>query len=225
MNPAQADPPVRVVMVEDDPWVGRVNRALVEAETGFTVVAQAETVRQGRELVQALEPDLLLMDVYLPDGSGLELVQELRGMGLGFEVILITAASDLASVQRALHGGALDYLIKPFQQPRLREALGRYRLRTSVVEPNFTQSRLDRLLGHQGEERLPKGLDPLTLEQIRSALMASEQPLSAEEVGSRVGLSRVSAWRYLEYLSESGSLQAEMVYGSVGRPTKRYKPR
>ncbi|MBF6594246.1 MAG: response regulator [Thermaceae bacterium] len=212
-------------MVEDDPWVGRVNRALVEAETGFTVVAQAETVRQGRELVQALEPDLLLMDVYLPDGSGLELVQELRGMGLGFEVILITAASDLASVQRALHGGALDYLIKPFQQPRLREALGRYRLRTSVVEPNFTQSRLDRLLGHQGEERLPKGLDPLTLEQIRSALMASEQPLSAEEVGSRVGLSRVSAWRYLEYLSESGSLQAEMVYGSVGRPTKRYKPR
>jgi len=225
MNPAQADPPVRVVMVEDDPWVGRVNRALVEAEPGFTVVAQAETVRQGRELVQALEPDLLLMDVYLPDGSGLELVQELRGLGLGFEVILITAASDLASVQRALHGGALDYLIKPFQQPRLREALGRYRLRTSVVEPNFTQSRLDRLLGHQGEERLPKGLDPLTLEQIRSALTASEQPLSAEEVGSRVGLSRVSAWRYLEYLSESGSLQAEMVYGSVGRPTKRYKPR
>ncbi len=225
MNPAQADPPVRVVMVEDDPWVGRVNRALVEAEPGFTVVAQAETVRQGRELVQALEPDLLLMDVYLPDGSGLELVQELRGLGLGFEVILITAASDLASVQRALHGGALDYLIKPFQQPRLREALGRYRLRTLVVEPNFTQSRLDRLLGHQGEERLPKGLDPLTLEQIRSALTASEQPLSAEEVGSRVGLSRVSAWRYLEYLSESGSLQAEMVYGSVGRPTKRYKPR
>lgn len=218
--------PVRVVMVEDDPWVARVNRALVEAEPGFVVVAQAETVRQGLELTRALSPDLLLVDVYLPDGSGLELVQQLRAGSCHSEVILITAASDLASVQGALHGGALDYLIKPFQQHRLREALGRYRARASAAgERNFTQGRLDRLLGHQGEGRLPKGLDPLTLEGVEGAIGSARQPLSAEEVASRVGLSRVSAWRYLEYLCEQGALIAEMAYGSVGRPTKRYKPR
>ncbi|MCL6528371.1 MAG: response regulator [Thermaceae bacterium] len=165
------------------------------------------------------------MDVYLPDGSGLELVQALRAEGCDSEVILITAASDLASVQGALRSGALDYLIKPFQQHRLREALSRYRTRVSVAgERNFTQSRLDRLLGYQGEGRLPKGLDPLTLERVEQAISSADQALSAEEVASRVGLSRVSAWRYLEYLCEQGTLLAEMTYGSVGRPTKRYKP-
>ncbi|MCV4713825.1 response regulator, partial [Escherichia coli] len=92
-------------------------------------------------------------------------------------------------------------------------------------ERNFSQSRLDRLLGYPGEGRLPKGLDPLTLEGVERAIGSSDKPLSAEEVAARVGLSRVSAWRYLEYLSEQGTLLAEMVYGSVGRPTKRYKAR
>jgi response regulator of citrate/malate metabolism len=210
-------------MIEDDVRVGRVNRALVEAETGFEVIAQAETLRKGRELIRALSPDLLLVDVYLPDGSGLDLVRQLREEGLRFDAILITAASDLESVQRALQNGALDYLIKPFQRPRLREALGRYRRHDSVIEPRFTQNSLDRLLGHRGDESLPKGLDPLTLEQVRNAVSISVQALGAEEIGNRVGLSRVSAWRYLEYLCESGDLQAEMLYGNVGRPTKRYR--
>ena len=220
---ATVDKPARVLMIEDDLRVGRVNRALVESIPGFVVIAQAETIKKGRELVRALEPDLLLVDVYLPDGSGLDLVKELREEGRRFEAILITAASDLDSVHRALSDGALDYLIKPFRQPRLREALGRFLRDDAAPKPSVTQTCIDNLLGHHGVESLPKGLDPQTLERVREALGTGEAPLSAEEIGNRVGLSRVSAWRYLEYLDECGSVEAEVIYGSVGRPTKRYR--
>ncbi len=220
---ATVDKPARVLMIEDDLRVGRVNRALVESIPGFVVIAQAETIRKGREMVRALEPDLLLVDVYLPDGSGLDLVKELRDEGRRFEAILITAASDLDSVHQALSEGAIDYLIKPFRQPRLREALGRFLREDGAPKPAVTQTCIDNLLGHHGVESLPKGLDPQTLERVRGALDGAEEALSAEEVGNHVGLSRVSAWRYLEYLDECGQTESVVTYGGVGRPTKRYR--
>ncbi len=220
---ASVERPARVLMIEDDLRVGRVNRALVEGIPGFVVIAQAETIQKGRELVRALEPDLLLVDVYLPDGSGLDLVKELRDEGRRFEAILITAASDLDSVHRALSDGAIDYLIKPFRQPRLREALSRFLSDDAAPKPSVTQTCIDSLLGHHGAESLPKGLDSQTLDRVREALDEAVEPLSAEEIGNRVGLSRVSAWRYLEYLDQCGAAEAEVVYGSVGRPAKRYR--
>ena len=216
--------PTRVLLIEDDPWVLAVNRGMVEAVAGFVVVGEAQTMQQGEEQVQALQPDLLLVDVYLPDGTGLELIHSLRAAHLDFEAIMITAANDVQTVQRALYDGVLDYLIKPFQQPRLKQALERYLQRRSATqEESFTQKKLDRLLGVRNPQRLPKGIDGETLEQIKAILAGSKRPLSADEVGDQVGVSRVTAWRYLEYLQEIGSAALEMEYGSVGRPIKRYK--
>jgi len=225
MSPVTKSRPTRVVIVEDDPWVARVNRDMVEREPGFVVVGLAETLREGLDLALSLSPDLLLVDNYLPDGSGLELLQSLRGQDQPCEIIMITAANDVASVQRALHGGVIDYLIKPFQQSRLQEALERFTARETLgqKERNFTQNKLDRLLGHRSDPRLPKGIDLATLEKIRQSLVAASEPLSAEEVGAQVGVSRVTAWRYLEYLLSADFLTCEMVYGSVGRPVKLYK--
>lgn len=215
----------RVALVEDDLWVARVNREMVEAVPGFVVIGQAERVSEGAELAQSLKPDLMLIDIYLPDGSGLELVNSLRQKELPLEFIMITAANDLPSVQKALHEGVLDYLIKPFQQNRLKEALERYLQRQSlkVRSPNFSQNKLDRLMGFRSSQLLPKGIDGGTLEQIQMILNASSEPLSAEELGERMGLSRVTAWRYLEYLLAANLAQLELSYGKLGRPVKRYQ--
>ncbi len=216
--------PTRVILIEDDLWVARINREMVEVEPDFLVVGQAETVREGLALARSLEPDLLLVDVYLPDGSGLELIHTLRIERQAFEAIMITAASDLDSIQHALRDGVLDYLIKPFEQSRLQQALGRYRQRQAIREGrNFTQARLDRLLGQSSASHLPKGVDASTLEQVREALIGTDEPLSAEEVGARVGLNRVTAWRYLEHLVRVGFVGLEVAHGGVGRPTKRYR--
>ena len=212
----------RVLIVEDDPLVARVNREMVAAEAGFEVVGIAATLFQASELFEELRPELLLVDVHLPDGSGLDLIPTLRG-SWSFEAIMITAANDLPSVQQALHGGVLDYLIKPFQKARLQEALRRYQARVALAtQPNLNQARLDKLLGHKSESRLPKGIDGATLGQIRELMEQAAGLLTAEEVGERVGVSRVTAWRYLEYLQEVGVVRLEQEYGGVGRPIKRY---
>jgi response regulator of citrate/malate metabolism len=213
----------QVLLIEDDPWVLQVNRAMLEYEPGFTVIGSAQTVREARTAVDTLEPQLILVDVYLPDGSGLEVVQHVRNARLDCEVIMITAANDTAIVQQALREGAVDYLIKPFAQSRLREALARYNARRSVNTPEqLTQHKLDRLLGFPTRQRLPKGIDETTLEQVRTYLNTSSETLSAEQVGQRIGVSRVTAWRYLEYLKEIGVADLLIDYGSVGRPVKRY---
>lgn len=217
--------PTRVMLVEDDPGVLAVNQAMIAGLPHFTVVGAAQGVDEGLELAVLLQPELLLVDVYLPDGTGLGLIRALRERGLRFEAIMITAANDLDTVQHALYEGVLDYLIKPFQQPRLHEALERYRQRQIVkAHPQpFTQARLDRLLGVRGQQRLPKGIDLTTLEQIQHLLQSTPRPLSADEVGEGVGVSRVTAWRYLEYLQQTGFVQLELTYGTVGRPVKRYR--
>jgi response regulator of citrate/malate metabolism len=213
----------KVLLIEDDPWVLQVNRAMLEHEPGFTVIGSAQTVREARTAVDTHKPDLILVDVYLPDGSGLEVVQHVRNAQLDCEVIMITAANDTQIVQQALREGAVDYLIKPFAQTRLREALARYTARRNVNSPEqLTQHKLDRLLGFPTRQRLPKGIDETTLEQVRTYLNASSQTLSAEQVGQRIGVSRVTAWRYLEYLKEIGMADLVIDYGSVGRPVKRY---
>ncbi len=215
---------VRVLLVEDDPWVTQVNRGLVETVEGFRVVGEAQSVAQGQALALSLKPDLLLVDVYLPDGTGLALIRALRGQGLPFEAIMITAANDTHTVQQALYDGVLDFLIKPFQRPRLERALERYLQRRQATQaPTFTQRRLDRLLGVTSAEALPKGIDEETLEQIRLLLAKAPTALSAEEVGEQVGVSRVTAWRYLEYLRQSGLAELQVGYGGVGRPIKRYR--
>ena len=213
-----------ILLIEDDPWVLQINRAMLEHEAGFTVIGSAQTVREARNAVDSLQPNLILVDVYLPDGSGLEVVQHVRGAQLDCEVIMITAANDTAIVQQALREGVLDYLIKPFAQTRLREALARYNARRSVNSPEqLTQHKLDRLLGFPTRQRLPKGIDETTLEQIRTHLNASGETLSAEQIGQHIGVSRVTAWRYLEYLKEIGVVDLLIDYGGVGRPVKRYR--
>ena len=214
----------RVILIEDDPLVARINREMTEAEDGFQVIAQAGTMREGLALTRSLEPDLLMVDVYLPDGDGLRLVHTLRAEERSFEAIMITAANDVGSVQQALHDGVLDYLIKPFERSRLRQALEHYRERLRVRGgQSFTQARLDSLLGHSVAAHLPKGVDAATLERVREALLEGGQALSAEEIGARVGLNRVTAWRYLEHLMQVGFCALVVAYGGVGRPTKRYR--
>lgn len=216
----------RVLLVEDDRWVAHVNQGLVESG-GHQVVGVAATVREGLALISALRPDLILLDMYLPDGSGLDLLLALRRDAQLTDVIMLTAADDLLTVRQALSLGAVDYIIKPFEQARLLDAISRVTGRRTFPGPSLTQQRLDQLMGLPGTA-LPKGIDEAMLRRVRQTLEGTEpvgQALSAEEVGAHIGVSRVTAWRYLEYLLETEQVELDFSYGAPGRPAKLYRSR
>lgn len=225
---------IRVVIVEDDARIADMHRFFVEKVPGFEVAGIALDLNEARELVRMLTPDLLLLDLYLPDGNGMDMLHELRGDGLSIDVILITAARHVEDVQQALRAGAFDYLIKPVVFSRFEKAMKQFVDYHGRLQQGHTldQKDIDQLRhalqstsdsGVEADGNVPKGIDVLTLAKIRKVFSGHpETGISAEEVGARMGASRSTARRYLEYMITTGELKADVVYGSVGRPERRY---
>lgn len=220
---------IRVLIVEDDSMVAEINKRYTEKTGGFQVVGVATTGEEAVEAVRSLNPHLVLLDVYLPRGNGLEVLRTIRTADIAADVILITAAQDAASVEQALRYGAVDYIIKPFDFQRLAGTLNAYRERHRRLAEGerLGQTEIDRLVkgvpAGGGEFGLPKGLDRYTLDQVQNCLSTRGGAVSAQEVAAALGLSRVTVRRYLEYLVEAGKATAELEYVPVGRPVKRYR--
>lgn len=226
----------RVLVVDDDYMVARVHSAFVERVPGCTVVGSASDGAGALRMVRELLPDVVLLDVYMPDMTGLEVLQELRsspGPEADVDVLMVTAADDAESVRRALRGGVGGYLIKPFSAEDLRRRLEhlvavRRRLAELPDRPGGVQQQVDRLvspgLPQDVGAQLPKGLSPETAELVEKVLRdAGPDGLSATECAERTGLSRVSARRYLEHFSRTGAAEVSARYGGTGRPERRFR--
>ncbi|ANB60385.1 response regulator [Anoxybacteroides amylolyticum] len=217
----------KVVLIEDDPMVQEVNRQFIEQVPPFRVIGMAANGVQGMEMVRNFRPDLVIIDIYMPLKDGLETIQAIRTEKLEVDVIAITAANDIETVRRMLQNGAFDYIMKPFKFERLKQALEHYHTfrQTLKTKEKVTQKELDALLQSNEKERrfeLPKGLNDITLQKIVDFLQQQTAPVSAEEVAEGVGIARVTARRYLEYLEKQQKVQLDIQYGGVGRPVNRY---
>lgn len=220
---------IRVLVVDDDFMVAQIHARHVERVQGFEVVGVAHSGREALEQVEALRPDLVVLDLFLPDVSGQEVLRRIRALGLGTDVIVISAAREAAEVQQAVRAGVVDYLLKPFRMERFHEALERYRGYRSELpaEGEVGQAEIDRLYAlvgrREGALALPKGIDPLTLERIEAALQAAGEAVGVEAVAAAAGVSRSTAQRYLRYLAGAGRVEVSPVYGTVGRPERAYR--
>ena len=221
---------IGVLIVDDDFMVAKVHSAFVAALDGFDVVGTAATGAQALEEVERLRPDLVLLDVYLPDMTGLEVLRRLRSAGSPVDVVVISAARDVDSIRSALHGGVLHYLVKPFDRRTFEERLRSYAaLRGDLAALDVAgQGDVDRVFGGTRAGATapvvtPKGIAPETLELVRSALAdAAGEGLSATECSERTGLARVSARRYLEQLVAQQQADVRQRYGTAGRPERRF---
>ncbi|MFG2029342.1 response regulator [Streptomyces sp. NPDC048825] len=219
---------IEVLVVDDDTRVARVNAAYVEKVAGFHVAGEAHSAAEALRQVEALpQLDLVLLDHYLPDETGLAVVQEMRRRGHQTDVIMVTAARDVSTVQAAMRHGALQYLVKPFAFAGLRAKLEAYAAlrRTLDGGGEAEQAEVDRIFGALSagsEPNLPKGHSPTTAQAVRQALLSAEGPLSAQEVADRTGLSRQTAQRYLKLLERTGRATLSLRYGDAGRPEHRY---
>ncbi|WP_240205862.1 response regulator [Vibrio sp. CyArs1] len=219
----------RVMIIEDDLKIAELHRRYLEQIGGFEVVGMATSKAEAEIQLEILEPELVMLDVYLPDGTGIEILAWLRSLNQECDVILITAARDVETLQQAMRGGVIDYLLKPVMFPRLEAALKKYQKRTEQLHhvEGLDQSLVDEMMQTSSAEknvelRLPKGIDGVTLEKIR-ALFKEDKPFTADEAGEMIGASRTTARRYLEFLISYGELEADVNYGTVGRPERCYR--
>ena len=224
---------IRVMLVEDDPMVTELNRRYVDQVEGFTTVAAVAGGREALDALDGQDVDLILLDIFMPGQTGLDLLARIRAAAMDVDVIFVTAARDPRTISRALKLGAVDYLIKPFEFERLQQALERYREthRRMREERLVSQSEMDRVFNlgtpSQGRVHLPKGLDRNTLERVCAALLEPAEVdcwQTCEGFARTIGLSRVSTRKYVEYLAALKALQVEFGYGAVGRPVHRFHP-
>lgn len=225
--------PIRVLIVEDDPMVMRLNLEYLNRLDHVTLAAQCRDVPSALDVLEQGSIDLVLLDVYLRERSGLDIVRQLQRQGRDIDVILITAASEVETVRQARKLGVRDFLVKPFEFERFRDAVSacvaaRDSLRHLPAEAS--QRDLDRLFGRSGSgpirhpDDLPKGLTAPTLAQVARAVTAQgDAQFATEALAPATGMSRVSLRKYLKHLAETGILEESFHYGQVGRPSFSYR--
>ena len=216
---------IRVLVVDDDFRVAGLHASYIGSVPGFEVVGSAHTAADAHRLAEELAPDLVLLDEYLPDGSGSALIGR-----LGAAVIMVSAAADAGVVRRALSAGAVNYVLKPFPPSELADRLQAFRRFWSMMEggTHVDQTAVDRALqairsGDSPVAAVRKGRSPVTSESIADVLRRAEQAVTAADVAEATGVSRATAQRYLSDLARDGRVRLTLRYGTTGRPEHRFE--
>lgn len=223
---------IKTVIVEDDLMVASINSQFAKRNPNIQIVATFHNGKDALEYLKSSDADLVLLDLYMPDCTGLEVLSELRKEGSEIDVIMITAANDAEHINEALQLGIVDYLIKPFQYERFAQALDKYLVRKKAIESgvSFTQDEIDRLVNASSpaastkKTELQKGVQQKTLDKIRVCLSAHPgNYLPCEQIASETGLSRVTIRRYMNFLIEENEVISMIDYSTGGRPSILYQ--
>ena len=224
---------INVLIVDDDAMVADLNRLYVNRVEGFSCCGVASTLNQAEAIINnpGHPVDLVLLDVYMQQDNGLDLLPVLRRVQRPIDVIMISSASDADTIKKSLHYGVVDYLIKPFQFARFEEALTGWQQKKTLMDNQqyYEQSDVDRLIHGSNPaaadtKKLPKGLTPQTLRTLCQWIDAHPtMEFSTDELASSVNISRVSCRKYLIWLAQMNILFTSIHYGVTGRPVYRYR--
>jgi two-component system response regulator DctR len=221
---------IDVLVVEDDPMVADIHQNYVNSVEGFRVVGMVDNGLKALDFLRKRPVRLVILDIFLPGLDGLGTLERIRESGSNVDVIIISASRDKATVNKTLQAGAFDYIVKPFAFDRMKAALQAFRqvVHRLTEGPNqVDQQDIDNLLLARNKKNvqavLPKGLNPNVLEKVEALLTKVEKPLSSVETAEAIGVSRITARRYLEYLVASDKAVMEREYQEVGRPINKYE--
>lgn len=219
---------MNVLIVEDDPMVALINKRYLEQITGVKTFGP---VMYEKEIISNLEEnniDLILMDVFLPEKSGIEILKSIREKNIFTDVIMITAANSTDEIKKAFAYGVVDYLVKPFEFERFKESINKYKAKKKLLlnDEILTQKDIDTLLvsnSLESQVKLPKGLNEKTLDRIIKFLNENSNKVwTLREIANEIKISNVTIKKYMDYLDSIGKIDSEMTFGNVGRPEYKY---
>lgn len=197
---------------------------------GFNVAGTATTGSGALAFLENHLVDCILLDIFMPDFDGLDLLKKIRGSGADTDAIIISAANEGDKIQEALRLGAYGYLLKPFKFERLRKTLCSLRKHQREIREKKelrSQEDIDKTFvpdigTTDTKHSFPKGIQENTLNLIIEAMNGIQYPVSANDLSVNLGLSRVTVQRYIFYLKETGHIIEEIEYRKIGRPIKLY---
>lgn len=228
----------KVLIIEDDPMVAKINREFTEKLDDFEVIDMVDNKADVINCIREKTPDLLLLDIYLPQDSGVKILKSIRKQELFVDIIVITAANNVKIISEVFSYGVFDYIIKPFDFDRFKGGLEKYKKYKEIInrKEELSQKRLDNIQdrGHSSQnntvktakkknsQNLPKGVNETTLNKVVDLMKNQKGTITASELSRKLSFTRITARRYLEYLVKQGEVKVKLKYGEVGRPTKRY---
>ncbi|MBU5266840.1 response regulator [Virgibacillus proomii] len=222
---------IKIVIAEDDFRVASIHEQFLSQIDDVKVVGKALNGEETMKVIQDREVHLLLLDIYMPDILGIDLLPKIRNLSSSIDIIMITAATDIDMVKNSLNYGVFDYIIKPLKMERFLETIEKYKQKRKLIQSHVCvgQKEVDQLFMAKASQtekavrnNLPKGIDPLTLEKVKAIIKQGRKGITAEEMSEKMGASRTTARRYLEYLTSMKEVKAELQYGIVGRPERIY---
>ncbi|WIV13391.1 response regulator [Proteiniborus sp. MB09-C3] len=225
---------IKVLIVEDDPMVREINEKFLKRVEGYKLCDSVGSIERAKEVILQDKPDLILLDVFFPQGKGLELLKWTRKKDLKIDVILITADRNMESVEEAFRYGAVDYIVKPFIFERFKEAMLQYRNRKKNLEANesINQEIIDKYVLNEKKTNSNlleeigdvKGFSQYTYEKVIDYIEGMKgKTFTALQVAKCIGVSRITARRYLDLLEKEQKIILELEYGKVGRPQNKYR--
>ena len=219
----------KVLIVEDDPMVAMINEQYIRRNKNFTLVGKCNDGMSALNFLEKTDIDLIILDVYMPKMNGFETLREIRNRQITVDVIMVTAANDIDSLEEALHLGVVDYLVKPFTFDRFQMALEKYIAKINALKDieKLNQSNIDSIIVNSRkntQDLLPKGIQEKTMQCIMDYLRENSGVwFTGDQIAGEIGLTGVTVRRYMNYLSESGRVIGEMNYETGGRPCMLYK--
>jgi two-component system response regulator DevR len=197
--------PLRLLVVDDHEVVRQGLVSLLERREHFQVVAEAGTAAEAVEMARKFEPDLVVMDVRLPDGSGIEACREIRAEFPGTRVVILTSYPDEEAVLSAIIAGASGYLLKQIRGRDLVSALESVGRGESLLDPAVTEKVLDRV------RRIATGtytdeLAQLTSQEQKILLLVAEGKTN-KEIASDVFLSDKTVKNYVSSILSKLNLE------------------
>ena len=212
---------ITTLIVEDEPMLAEILVDNIKQFPQFDVIGIADKLESARKQLRLYQPQLILLDNFLPDGKGIDLIRHAVSTHYKGRIIFITADNHMETISEALRLGVFDYLIKPVHYQRLQHTLERFaRYRSSLrSSEQASQLHVDALFNIQAREQTEPASAPLR------GIDESTDPTvvhTADSLARILGSSKTTARRYLEQGVKNDFLEAEISYGKVGRPERIY---
>ena len=186
---------LKVMLVDDHEVVRQGLRALLEAEEDIEVIAEADSGTNAIEVATSYKPQVVVMDVRMPDGSGVEACREIRDRDSDIQVIMLTSFSDDEALFNSIMAGAAGFVLKQIRGRDLVDAIRRVGAGQSLLDPGVTKRVLERLRKSKFDDKDPK-LSRLSPQEERILDMIGEG-LTNREIAEKIHLSDKTVKNYV----------------------------